>query len=137
MKRTRSYSITDVTVLYQVNSVNLIVYDLTDAPKSVLYFFPQASKYLVLPSYVKDVRVKADQCAQSPTLDYFKKEESFELSLASRKSFEFVVSNYEGKFTGKQFKIRFLNKIKSGTSRVRYVAVQVTTKKTSSWISLA
>ena len=90
---------------------------------------PPASKYLVLPSYVKDVRVKADQCPQSPTLAYFKKEESFELSLASRKSFEFVVSNYEGKFTGKQFKIRFLNKIKSGTSRVRYVTVRVTTKK--------
>ena len=77
----------------------------------------------MLPSYVKDVRVKADKCPQSPTLAYFKKEESFELSLASKKSYEFIVSNYQGKFTGKQFKIRFLNKIKSGTSRVRYVTV--------------
>ncbi|CAB3993303.1 solute carrier family 15 member 1-like isoform X2, partial [Paramuricea clavata] len=76
-----------------------------------------ATQYLVLPSYVKDVRVRADKCPQSPTLAYFKKEEVFELSLASKKSYEFVISNYEGKFSGKQFKLKFFNKIKSGKSR--------------------
>jgi hypothetical protein len=80
----------------------------------------QASEYLVLPSYVKDIRVKADKCPQSPTLAYFKKEEFFELSLKSKKSYEFVISNYQGKFSSKQFRLKFLNKIKSGTSRVRY-----------------
>ncbi|CAB4032363.1 solute carrier family 15 member 1-like isoform X1 [Paramuricea clavata] len=80
-----------------------------------------ATQYLVLPSYVKDVRVRADKCPQSPTLAYFKKEEVFELSLASKKAYEFVISNYEGKFSGKQFKLKFFNKIKSGKSRVRFI----------------
>ena len=78
---------------------------------------------MVLPSYVKNVRVKADKCPQSPTLAYFKKEADFTLSLASKKSYVFVVSNYKGAFSGKQFKLKFLNKIKSGTSRVRYANV--------------
>ena len=67
--------------------------------------------------------MRADKCPQSPTLAYFKKEEVFGLSLASKKSYEFVISNYEGKFSGKQFKLKFLNKIKSGKSRVRYIYV--------------
>ena len=92
---------------------------------SLLLEIPQrsASEYLVLPSYVTDVRVRADKCPQSPTLAYFKKEEFFsrKLSLKSKKSYEFVISNYQGNFSGKQFRLKFLNKIKSGTSRVRFI----------------
>ena len=88
-----------------------------------MFLLLQASEYLVLPSYAKNVLVRADKCPQSPTLAYFKKEESFKLSLKSKKSYDFVISNYQGKFTGKQFRVKFLNKIKSGTSRVRYVQV--------------
>ncbi|XP_028409001.1 solute carrier family 15 member 2-like [Dendronephthya gigantea] len=90
---------------------------------SLILNIPQrsASDYLVLPSYVNEVFVRADKCPQSPTLAYFKKEEVFPLSLVSKKSFELVISNYQGKFSFKQFRIKFLNKIKSGTSRVRFI----------------
>ena len=82
-------------------------------------FFFQASDYVVLPSYVKDIHVKADQCPPSATNAYFKKEADFTVSLKPKKSQYFVISNYQGKFSGAQFKIKFLNKIRSGTARVR------------------
>ena len=85
----------------------------------LIFCFIQASDYLRLPSYVKDIHVKADNCSPSALNAYLRKDADFTVSLESKKSHIFVVSNFNGGFSGRQYKIRFLNKIKSGTARVR------------------
>ena len=72
-----------------------------------------------MPTHVKRMRVKADVCPKSSNLPNFDSGNEFALSLKSKKSFQFVVSNDLRKFSGKQLKVKFLNRIKSGTSRVR------------------
>ena len=73
-----------------------------------------------MPSYVKNVHVKADKCPEDPAMVYFRKDADFTLSLREKESDFFVISNEKGAFSASQHSIKFLNKIKSGKARVRY-----------------